>query len=95
MVQKIKEAPWGSNTNFRKALKLILDTALENNIPPKDMENMSLIIFTDMQIDCPWNNHTDNNLPIFVQERCGIYIVLRKIRTQITLEWLIPEKNVE
>ena len=50
-VKKIQNAPWGMNTNFRAALKLILDTAIKNNIPPEEMKDMVLVIFSDMQID--------------------------------------------
>lgn len=54
-VKKISKAEWGCSTNFRKALDLILDTAIQNNIDPKVMENMSLVILSDMQIDCADN----------------------------------------
>jgi len=52
MVHKIRNIPWGMNTNFRGALKLILNTAILNNINPIDMKKMTLIILSDMQIDC-------------------------------------------
>jgi len=52
MVNKVRQAPWGSNTNFRAALDLILNTAIQNNINPIDMNNTTLIILSDMQIDC-------------------------------------------
>ena len=42
---------WGQSTNFYKALKMILDVCLENNIPPTDVEKMVLAIFSDMQIN--------------------------------------------
>ena len=54
-VKKISKAEWGGSTNFRKALDLILDTAIQNNIDPNVMENMSLVILSDMQIDCADN----------------------------------------
>jgi len=56
MVQKVKQAPWGANTNFRAALDLILDTAIRNNVYPVDMKKMVLIILSDMQIDCADSN---------------------------------------
>ena len=59
-VHKIRKAPWGGNTNFRKALDLILDTAVTNNIYPTDMEKMVLIILSDMQIDYV-DNSNDNS----------------------------------
>ena len=55
-VKKISKGEFGGSTNFRKALELILDTAIINNIHPKDMENMTLVILSDMQIDCADNS---------------------------------------
>jgi hypothetical protein len=51
MVHKVRAAPWGQNTNFRAALDMILDTAIQNSIHPIDMREMVLIILSDMQID--------------------------------------------
>ena len=51
MVDKARDSPWGMNTNFAAALDLILNTAISNNISPVDMENMTLVILSDMQID--------------------------------------------
>ena len=62
-VHKIRKAPWGGNTNFRKALDLILDTAVANNIYPTDMEKMVLIILSDMQID--YADDSNSNLTMF------------------------------
>ena len=50
-VEKISNCEWGQSTNFRKALELILLTAINNNISPEDMSDMSLVILSDMQID--------------------------------------------
>jgi hypothetical protein len=41
----------GLNTDFYKALNLILTVIEECRIPPADVENMILAIFSDMQID--------------------------------------------
>jgi hypothetical protein len=41
----------GLNTDFYKALDLILSVIVQNQIPPADVENMILAIFSDMQID--------------------------------------------
>jgi len=41
---------WAMNTNLNAAMKLILDTAVRNNVPAADMPGM-LIIFSDMQFD--------------------------------------------
>ena len=50
-VKKVRNAPWGMNTNFRAALDLILDAAIASNITPEQMEDLTLAIFSDMQID--------------------------------------------
>jgi len=50
-VEVIKRAEWGMGTNFRLALKMILDAIVENKMDPKDVQNMILVIFSDMQID--------------------------------------------
>jgi hypothetical protein len=41
----------GMNTNFYKALDMILTAIEERRIPPVEVENMILAIFSDMQID--------------------------------------------
>jgi len=41
----------GYNTDFYKALDMILTAIEENKVPPNDVENMILAIFSDMQID--------------------------------------------
>jgi hypothetical protein len=56
-VKKIRYSPWGMNTNFRAALDLILEAAITNDIEPQKMEDMTLAIFSDMQIDQATQNH--------------------------------------
>lgn len=51
MVGKIKNAVWGMNTNFIAALDLILDALVKKNVPPEDVDDMILAIFSDMQMD--------------------------------------------
>lgn len=41
----------GLNTDFFKALDLMLRAIEQNRVPPADVENMVLAIFSDMQID--------------------------------------------
>ena len=56
MLEKIKNAPSGTNTNFRNALDKILTSAKNSNIHPDIMNKMVLIILSDMQIDEGDNN---------------------------------------
>ena len=53
-------APWGMNTNFYAALNLILDAIVENKMAPEDVQDMVLVILSDMQMDgCEsCNKHT-------------------------------------
>ena len=51
MVQIVRHANWGMNTNFEAALKMILDAIITNKLKPEDVEDMVLAIFSDMQID--------------------------------------------
>jgi Mg-chelatase subunit ChlD len=50
-VEVLKRAPWGMNTNFYAALDLILDAIIQNKMAPEDVEDMVLVILSDMQID--------------------------------------------
>ena len=45
----------GFGTNFFKALKLILDACVAGSVPDSVVCNMTLAIFSDMQIDAPYN----------------------------------------
>jgi hypothetical protein len=68
-VKRISKAEWGGSTNFRKALDLILDTAIQNNIDPKVMENMSLVILSDMQIDYVDNRENMETMFIMMKNK--------------------------
>jgi|UniRef100_A0A6C0ALV8 hypothetical protein len=50
-VKKVRDIPWGGSTNFQRALEMILDAIVRNNIPPDAVEKMVLAIFSDMQFD--------------------------------------------
>jgi Mg-chelatase subunit ChlD len=50
-VQAMEAGDVGYNTDFHKALNLILDTIVENKMEPEDVENMTLVMLSDMQID--------------------------------------------
>ena len=51
MVSRIKTANWGTNTNFYAALNMILDAIIETKMTPDEVSDMSLVIFSDMQMD--------------------------------------------
>jgi hypothetical protein len=51
MVAVTRIAPWGGSTDFYKTMKLILDTIIANKLKPADVEDMILVVLSDMQID--------------------------------------------
>jgi hypothetical protein len=57
MVTKVRNAEWGMNTNFARALDMILDAIVSQKLEPHDVEDMVLAIFSDMQIDVADTNY--------------------------------------
>lgn len=55
MVNAVSRADWGYNTDFYKALKLILNAIEEKKLCHEEVEGMVLAIFSDMQIDSNGN----------------------------------------
>ena len=51
MVKCVQAAPWGMNTNFYRALNLILDAIVELKLSAPDVKDMTLVILSDMQMD--------------------------------------------
>jgi hypothetical protein len=50
-VEAVKCAEWGMNTNFYAALNTILDAIIQNNMSPEDVQDMALVVLSDMQMD--------------------------------------------
>lgn len=50
-VKVVKNAPCGMNTNFHAALDMILDAIIENKMAPEDVQDLVLVILSDMQMD--------------------------------------------
>lgn len=50
-VEIVKQADWGMNTNFQAALDLILNAIVTNKMAPEDVQDMVLVILSDMQMD--------------------------------------------
>jgi hypothetical protein len=58
-VKKVSRANWGMNTNFYGAMKLILDSLIQNEVDPTTVENLVLVVFSDMQIDQASSENTN------------------------------------
>lgn len=50
-VKVVRMAPWGMTTNLHAVFRMILDGIREADMPPVDVENMALVVFSDMQIN--------------------------------------------
>lgn len=50
-VEIVQCADWGMNTNFHAALDMILDAIIINKMDPEDVQDMVLVILSDMQMD--------------------------------------------
>ena len=50
-VKLVRNAGWGRNTDFHKAMNMILDQIRSNKIPAEDVEDLVLVVFSDMQFD--------------------------------------------
>jgi hypothetical protein len=74
----------GLNTDFYKALDLILAAIEQNRVPPADVENMILAIFSDMQIDdCLCLKPGSNSYGHTEQEKNQAYIKWETMYEQI------------
>lgn len=51
MVKKVRSASWGTNTNIYNAFEMILDAIVKSKMDPVDVQDMVLVILSDMQID--------------------------------------------
>jgi hypothetical protein len=51
MVHVVRKAEWGMNTNFHAALQMILDAIIIAKMKPEEVEDLTLVILSDMQID--------------------------------------------
>lgn len=62
MVQTLRNAEWGMNTNFDAALNMILDAIIQAKMEPEDVEGLTLAIFSDMQMDTADSINHDTNV---------------------------------
>jgi uncharacterized protein with von Willebrand factor type A (vWA) domain len=54
-VSLVKKAEWGMNTNLYAAFDTILDSVIQNKLSPEEVQDMVLVILSDMQIDAADN----------------------------------------
>jgi len=77
----------GLNTNFYKALDLILTVIEEKQIPAADVENMILAVFSDMQID--------DNLHIMTNPGALGYSPTETQKVQARGKWSVMHEQIK
>ena len=50
-VKVVRNAEWGMNTNLHSALDTILDAIIKNKMSPEDVQDLTLVVLSDMQLD--------------------------------------------
>jgi len=60
-VSTVRNAEWGMNTNIYKAFRLILAAIADSKMQPEEVENLTLAILSDMQIDSSQESGYDSN----------------------------------
>lgn len=64
-VKVISQGYSGYNTDFGKLLTMVLDTIEKGELPAESVENMVLVIFSDMQMDANLYNTYSRRSPIY------------------------------
>ena len=54
--KKVKQAPWGCNTDFHLAIDKIIECLVSQDVEPSSVENLVLAVFSDMQFDSSYHN---------------------------------------
>jgi hypothetical protein len=62
MVDTLQRSEWGMNTNFDAALNMILNAIVEAKMEPEDVEGLTLVIFSDMQMDSADSANRNTNV---------------------------------
>lgn len=69
MVDVVRRADWGMNTNFIAALNLILEAIVQHKLQPIDVEDMVLTILSDMQIDAADNSFKAGSMMELIERK--------------------------
>jgi len=89
MVKNVNNANFGLNTNFSKALMMILDAIVANQMAAEDVEDMVLAVFSDMQID-EAKSEEDNTMMELIEGRyacAGIKVCGKPYKMPHILFW--------
>jgi Mg-chelatase subunit ChlD len=88
-VEVIKNANWGMNTNFHAALDTILDAIIQNKMSSDDVQDMVLVVLSDMQMDSgdACNKQTLYDTMLAKYEAAGIRVQGKPYKPPHILFW--------
>lgn len=66
-IKKVSEANWGNNTDFQRAYKKILNTAVAHHVPVEDMPE-AIIVVSDMQFDVASHDNDKSYVKLWKEE---------------------------
>jgi len=95
MVKNVNESHWSLNTNFYAALDLILNSIIENKLEPENVQDLVLVILSDMQMDIAdknFNKTLYESIKIKYEE-AGISVWGKPYRPPHILFWNLRSTN--
>ena len=69
---------WGTSTNFMLAIEKILKALVDADVPPKEVRNLIVACFSDMQFD---NHYANGNIFDTAEEKIGTMFALAGLKT--------------
>lgn len=91
----MRTAEWGMNTNFHAALDMILEAIVENKLSAEEVQDMVLVILSDMQIDS--GDKCDKNALYEVMkqkyEEAGMKTIGRAYKPPHIVFWNLKSSN--
>jgi hypothetical protein len=90
MINKIKSSEWGMNTDFKKAMLKLLDAIKAVKMTSDDVEELVLVIFSDMQYDSNFKNADRQTIMDYLKtkyEEAGLEINNKPYKLPHILFW--------
>jgi hypothetical protein len=94
-VKEVRSGEWGMSTNFTSALDTILNAIIANKMDPNDVQDMVLVILSDMQMDQADNtgiNCVYDNIKL-KYEQAGIRVHGKPYKPPHILFWNLRSTN--
>lgn len=94
-VNTVRSAEWGSNTNFYKAMELILGQIIKHKLSAEEVEELVLVVFSDMQFDASSKNNNDTVRNILADKfyEAGVKVCGKGYKVPHILFWNLRTTN--